>query len=306
MIHHQRGKVPYLQFSHFAQFPQITHGIFTRLGGCSEAPYWSLNVSCSTGDSMNNVMRNRLLVLQTLGLQTYACATLWLIHSPYVATVETDTWSDWHPDWPCRSSRIEQQELIWSFSPLKQGDAFITKQSGIALALSFADCVPLLFYDPIQKVLGMAHAGWRGNARGIALATIEAMCTYGNCQPQNIYAGIGPSIGPCCYKVSKEIQLAFSGEDPFGNMPTCEKYCSLVRESAVFSLKRCQNGNHLQLNLWETLRKQLLMVGISSEHIESSEICTHCDTDRFFSHRHEQGKTGRFAVILALRNGDET
>jgi len=304
VIEQWQGEVCYLQFRHYLQFPEITHGIFTRLGGYSQTPYWGLNASFSSGDSFENVIRNRLLALQTLHLQTYPCATLWQVHGADVATLGTDTWDDWRSDWPHRSYYVEQQELVWTAKPRRKADALITQRPGVALALSFADCVPLLFYDPVQGVAGIAHAGWRGTARGVAAATVEAMREQFDCQPHNIYAGIGPAIGPCCYEVSERVEDLFYGRQEFSEMFIQEKHRNLVRESAVFSVKqgRDQSGPYsLYLNLWETNRNQLLMVGLSTEHIELAGICTSCNTDRFFSHRGEQGKTGRFPAILALR-----
>jgi YfiH family protein len=309
VIEQRHNDLCYVQFNHLFQFPEIAHGVFTRLGGYSQEPYRSLNISLSSGDSLDNVMHNRLLTLQTLQLEAYPCATLWLVHGADVATLDMDdAWEDWRFDWPYRSYCIGQQEITWTFKPRRKADAIITRQRGVTLALPIGDCPPILFYDPVQGVLGMAHAGWRGTARGVAAATIATMSEQFGCLPRDIYAGIGPSIGPCCYEVSAEVQHLFQGETQFGEMPTAEKYCNLVRESAVFVRQQRSNsradGMHklLYLDLWQTNRNQLLMAGLSAEHIELPEICTCCNTDRFFSHRGEYGKTGRFPAILALRN----
>lgn len=309
MIEQRQGDVCYLQFNQLSQFPELTHGVFTRLGGYSQAPYHSLNAALSGGDSFDNVVRNRLLTLQTMHLHTYPCATLWQVHGADVATLGTEEiWDDWRSDWPYRSYFVEQQEIIWTFKPRRKADALITKRSGVALVLSFGDCPPILLYDPVQAVLGMAHAGWRGTARGIAAATVDAMREQFGCLPSDIYAGIGPSIGPCCYEVSEHVRQIFQGQAHFDEMPTTEKYRNLVGESAVFSVQeRADAGmgeasprTALRLDLWQTNRNQLLMAGLLVEHIELPEICTACHTDIFFSHRREHGKTGRFPAILAL------
>ena len=309
MIEQRQGDVCYLQFNQLSQFPELTHGVFTRLGGYSQAPYHSLNAALSGGDSFDNVVRNRLLTLQTMHLHTYPCATLWQVHGADVATLGTEKiWDDWRSDWPYRSYFVEQQEIIWTFKPRRKADALITKRSGVALVLSFGDCPPILLYDPVQAVLGMAHAGWRGTARGIAAATVDAMREQFGCLPCDIYAGIGPSIGPCCYEVSEHVRQIFQGQAHFDEMPTTEKYRNLVGESAVFSVQeRADAGigevsprTALRLDLWQTNCNQLLMAGLLAEHIELPEICTACHTDIFFSHRREHGKTGRFPAILAL------
>lgn len=303
MIEQQRGEVTYLQFSLFEQFPEIIHGIFTRHGGHSTTPYSGLNVSFSTGDSQEHVVGNRLLALQALDAQAYPCATLWQIHSAEVATLDPEaiSWDDWRYDWPHRSYVQHGQELIWTIKPRRKADAVLTRQRGVALALSFADCIPLLFYDPTQHVIALAHAGWRGTVRGMALATVEVMREQYDCQPSDIYAGISPSIGPCCYEVSERVRDLFLGREAFSDMPTAERFHALVRESATFSTRHLPDRESLRLDLWETNRKQLLLAGLLPAHIEASNLCTGCRTDLFFSHRVEQGKTGRFPVIFALR-----
>ena len=302
MIEQQRSKVHYVQFDHFLQFPELIHGSFTRLGGHSKTPYWGLNVSYSIGDDFENVIRNRLLALQALHIETYRCATLWLVHGAEVATLGTDTatWDDWRTDLAHRSYQVDQHELIWTTKPRRKADAIITKQRGVALTMSSADCIPLMFYDPIEGAIAMAHAGWRGTARGIAAATVDAMAEQFGSLPRNIYVGIGPSIGSCCYEVTEDVRRLFIGQLQFDHMPTALKYRKLVRESAVFALKKLPERNSLRLDLWETNRNQLLIAGVLPEHIESSQICTSCEKDRFFSHRGEHGKAGRFPSILAL------
>lgn len=302
MKEQQYGDISFFQFSSLQAFPAIIHGIFTRHGGRSAAPYSGLNVSLSTGDSQENVLGNRLLALQALDIASYPCATVWQIHSAEVATLDTEqtTWDDWRYDWLHRSYALDGQELIWTIKPRRKADAIITRQRGVALAFSFADCVPLLFYDPVRQAIALAHAGWRGTARGIALATVEAMQEQFGCQPQDIYAAICPSIGPCCYEVSERVRDLFLGRESFSELPTAERYRPQVRESATFTAKRLPEGDSLRLDLWQTNRSQLLLAGLLPAHIETSDLCTGCHTDQFFSHRMEQGRTGRFPVILAL------
>jgi len=292
-----------MQFGHYRQFSELRHGVFTRLGGYSKTPYEGLNASFSTGDELENVVRNRLLVLQSLEIEAYPCATLWQVHGAEVATLDTESavWNDWRDDWPHRSYWVGEQELVWTIKPRLKADALITRQRGVTLALSFADCTPMLFYDPVQGAIGIAHGGWRGTARGIALATVEAMSEQFGCRPENIYAGIAPSIGACCYEISEQVRQLYMGEVEFNEMPTAEKYREKVRESVVFSTVQLADRSSLRLDLRESNYNQLLLAGLLPEHIEMPGICTGCSTDLFFSHRMEQGKTGRFPVVMALR-----
>jgi copper oxidase (laccase) domain-containing protein len=120
-------------------------------------------------------------------------------------------------------------------------------------------------------------------------------------QPADIRVGVGPSIGPCCYEVSDEVQQLFLGQLSFEELPTEARFRSLVAEAVVFETVELAEKTSLRLNLWETNRNQLLLAGLAPEHIELPDVCTSCAKDRFFSHRAEQGRTGRFPAILALR-----
>ena len=246
------------------------------------------------GDNLDNVVRNRQLALHSLELDGSPCVTLWNVHGAEVLV--PDIHGDWRTDWAYRS----YYEQTWMPQEIHKGDSLITQQRGVAIALSFADCTPIALYDPIEQVIGIAHGGWRGTARGIVFATIQAMNKQFGSQPRNIYAGIGPTIGPCCYEVSQNVQDLFMGQQHFEDVPTQERYRSLVRESAVFSTVHLPEKESLLLDLWETNRRQLLMAGLLPEHIEVAGICTSDSVHRFFSHRAEHGKTGRFPMIMAL------
>ena len=297
MIEQQPGGVRYLQFSHYRHFSGLVHGIFTRQGGCSQAPYASLNTSTppfKQGDSIDNVIHNRALALQALDLADYPCVTLWQVHGADIAIYDTD--SAWRTDWAYHS----YYERAWTPEMIHKADALITRERDVAIALSFADCVPILLYDPVERVIAQAHGGWRGTARGIVAATVIAMHEQFGCLPSNILAGIGPAIGNCCYEVSETVRQLFQGQLQFDERPTPERYRDLVRETAVFSTLPLSDRASLRLDLQATNRNQLLMVGLQPEHIEVMEVCTSCANELFFSHRAEQGRTGRFPVLIAL------
>jgi polyphenol oxidase len=308
LIERESGEIRYLQFDQYEQFPDLIHGIFTRQGGYSKAPFESLNVSLSSGkERYEDAVRNRFQVLYSLNIAHYPCATMWMIHSARVLTLNGEDWPDWSSDWPHAVYQLEEPgyprgtRLQWTFKPRTQADAVITRKRGVALAISTADCVPLLFYDPVTEAIGVAHAGWRGTARGIAAATVAAMQEQFGSQPADILAGVGPSIGPCCYEVSEEVRQLFLGLQTFEEQPTEERYRELVAESAVFEMLELPEKASLRLDLWATNHKQLLLAGLAPEHIELPQVCTSCETERFFSHRAEEGRTGRFPAIMALR-----
>lgn len=299
MIEQQFGDLQYLQFELFTPYTNLIHGVFTRAGGVSEAPFTGLNTSTpvlsTLRDSVESVIQNRQLVLQAMNMEGRPCVTLWQVHE---ADIHTFTYQDpWRTDW----GQASYYQPGWAPETIRKGDGVITHEQGVGLAMSFADCTPLVFYDPVKQVTGIAHGGWRGTARGIGPATIEVMRERFGCQPEDILAGIGPTIGACCYEVSEHVRAIFMGREQFDIAPTAPQYREFVRESATFSTVDVQGRESLRLDLQETHRRQLLLAGLLEEHIEAANLCTSCHVERFFSHRKEQGKTGRFAVFIALQ-----
>lgn len=301
MIEKRSAAAQYVQFSHYQQFPELFHAVFTRHGGYSTGPYAGLNTSApfqGEGDRREDVIRNRQLTLQTLGIADYPSVTLWQVHGSSVAVLAQQ--EDWRSDW----AEMSYYERPWTPRTQRRADALITQQRGIAIVLSFADCTPILLYDPVKHAFGLAHGGWRGTARGIAVATVQAMTEHFGSRPSTIYAGIGPAIGACCYEVSTTVHEHFLGERLFDDQTPDAHSREIVRTSAVFSRLHLAGKSSLRLDLWQSNRQQLLQAGLLPKHIELAGICTRCHTDRFFSHRGEHGKTGRFPVIMALHMGN--
>ena len=154
-------------------------------------------------------------------------------------------------------------------------DVLVTRSPDKTLLLRYADCTPVLLADARLGVVGAVHAGWRGSAVRAASAVVEALVgTFGS-QPKDIVAGIGPAIGPCCYTVGQDVV------DAFADRP------------ALFADGR--------LDLWEANRQALIDAGVPAEQIEVAGICTQCESERFFSHRANDGQpAGRFAAVIRL------
>jgi YfiH family protein len=164
--------------------------------------------------------------------------------------------------------------------PLFRSDAVVSDVPGTFVLLTFADCVPLVFWDPIRGVIGAAHAGWRGTSMGIGPEVIRAMHREWGTDPCDMVVGIGPSIGPCCYTVGAEVPEQFrrNGLEP-----------SMVGTDAG-----------ARLDLWTTTERQLRSCGVSGDSIENMRLCTRCHRATFFSHRGEAGRTGRFGLCVGL------
>jgi hypothetical protein len=162
-----------------------------------------------------------------------------------------------------------------------KADAIVTSRTGVTLLMRFADCVPILIFDPVRSAIGMAHAGWLGTVRGVATALVRNMTREFGSEPGDLLAALGPSIGPDHYPVGSDV--AAQVESSFG--PAAPEHL------------RKQNGS-LIFDLWSANRWQLELGGIRS--VEVSGICTACHLNDWYSHRGEHGQTGRFGAVIAL------
>jgi hypothetical protein len=182
----------FYQFDTLIDTGGITHGLFTRLGGVSAAPFDTLNVGSTVGDDPGSVRTNRERVAAAMGFAEPDTRTTWQVHGIDVLIAHQGESTSWPPP---------------------KADAIITADRNVPLVMRFADCVPLVLFDPVRQVVGLSHAGWRGTLSGVGPATVEAMQRTFGSHPRDVLAGIGPSIGPCCYEVGPEVieqvQVAF-------------------------------------------------------------------------------------------------
>jgi len=239
----------------------VTHGVFTRAGGVSDAPWDSLNLGGNVGDAPQAVEQNYQRVYDSLNVKGERACAVWQVHSTDTVIV----------DGPVEGRR-------W----IALADGMVTDKTETPIVMRFADCVPVLFYDPVKRVIGLAHAGWRGTVQGAGMSVVETMVEGFGCVVEDIRAGIGPSIGPACYQVGAEVVEAVT--DYFG-----EGHGLLQRDPA---------DGTAYLNLWEANALDLRRNGL--RHVEVAGICTATNTDEFYSHRAENGKTGRFVAVISL------
>jgi polyphenol oxidase len=236
------------------------HAVFTRLGGCSPVPFASLNVGRLVDDDESNVLENHRRIYAYLDLQPGQVVTTRQVHGNRVAAVDT-------PD----GGRI-----------VPNTDGLVTAAPGVALLLRFADCQPILLYDPERHAVGLVHAGWRGVAQGAARRAVEAMHQTFGTRPKHLVAGLGPAIGPCCYVVGDEVAAAMGYA-----LPDWKEAMQLEGEG------------QWRFDLPAANAQQLAAAGV--RRIEMAGMCTACNVDEFYSHRAEQGKTGRFAAVAYLQ-----
>jgi len=249
--------IAYYQFTSL-QDAGVRQGIFTRLGGVSTGMYASLNLSRSTGDTLQPVLENRRRMFQALGLRVEDSLTSWLVHGHNVRVVSR--------------ADIGQDDV--------HADAMITRERGLALTLRFADCVPVMYHDPVQQVIGIAHAGWMGIVAGVLPATVLAMRDHYGSNPRDVRACIGPSIGPERFEVGEDV---------------ADKIQTAIHEPIITHPSGAAKPH---VDLWRAAASQLREVGVL--HIEIAQICTASNTHEWFSHRAEKGKTGRFGAVIEL------
>ena len=165
-------------------------------------------------------------------------------------------------------------------------DGLITNVPGITLTTFYADCVPLFFLDPVNKAAGLAHSGWRGTVGRMGEKMVRAMKDTFGSEPENLYAGIGPSICQDCYEVSADVADRFREE-----FQGYEEDAGLLYKT---------KPRKYQLNLWKANEIVLTEAGILREHISFPGICTCCNPEFLFSHRASQGKRGNLCAFLGV------
>jgi len=255
----QTGELRYLEFDSLST-PALVHGVFTRQGGLSPTPWRSLNLGSTVGDAPENVQGNRAQVLQSLARPESSLHEVWQTHSSDVVVVSEPRGG----------------------APLVQADAMITRSRQVTLLMRFADCVPILLFDPELPAVGLAHAGWLGTVRKTAAHAVRAMATELGSRPGALRAALGPAIGPDHYVIGPDVEEQF--RQAFG--PESERH--LTR----------RNGN-IHLDLLSANRALLEAEGV--EAIEDAGLCTACNLSDWFSHRGESGRTWRFGAVIALR-----
>lgn len=257
MIGYQKNGLYYFKSPQLEKFSSVWHGIFTRLGGRSSGPYRGLNVSFAVGDSTRNVIRNRELVSACAAADRLVFCRQ--IHGNQIIEIRKSLVYNLrqHPDQP----------------PV--GDAMISDVPGIYLAVTVADCQPVLICDPEKQIIANVHAGWRGSIQNILGSTIQVMKTDYGSRPRDIVALIGPSLGPCCAEF-----INYRKEIP-------SQYWPYKNDNDFF-------------DFWAISRDQLQQADVLPGNIHTSGICTRCRTDLFFSYR-AGGTTGRFAAVIGLK-----
>ena len=263
---HKHNGVRYYAVS-FLERTGLVHAAFsTRIGGVSTGETATMNFSTKRADTVDNIRENYRRLSAAAGFAAESLCVSRQVHGTYV-----------HEPQPEEIGRGVFDDYV-----NVEADALITARRYVPLVKHSADCVPVYLLDTRTPAIGMVHAGWRGTYDCIVEEALQRMAeTYGT-RPQDCMAAIGPSIGACCFEVGDDVAelfaQRFAGWELIGHSP----------------------GGRQTVDLWRCNAQQLLRAGVPDANIAVAGLCTACDTDTFYSHRKEQGKTGVMAAVMEL------
>lgn len=259
MPFHQIENINYYTFDMLDK-ENLPHGIITRKGGISPDPWFSLNFGGTVGDDPSRVSFNHNIAFERLNLSRKSIYDVWQVHGTQVAIAELPRPSN---------------------QPHLKADIILSNSSNVTLFMRFADCVPIIIYDPKKKVIGLVHAGWKGTVNKAVNIALNSMAELFQSNPIDVLAVIGPSIGPDHYEVGSNV-------------------INHVRDSFADRSQEILhqvNGFH-HFDLWGANRILLEDAGV--RNIEVAGLCTACNLDDWYSHREENGETGRFGAFVCL------
>ncbi|MCG6534700.1 MAG: peptidoglycan editing factor PgeF [Syntrophales bacterium LBB04] len=262
--HCKKGTVEYFESPLLAGRDFLLHAFSTRRGGVSRDGFASLNFSKREGDGAENVRRNWEILADAFQLSPEQFLLMDQIHGDGILAINEGM------EIPPEGHR--------------QFDALVTDRPGIALVIKTADCVPLLMMDPVRRVIGVGHAGWRGTALNIAGKVVDTFVKSFSSRTEDILVAIGPAIGACCYQVDAPVYEALASHP-----------------GAVSFLHPQKEQGRWILYLAGVNRLQMEERGVPPENISSADHCTSCRGDVFYSHRRDGIKTGRHVNFIMLK-----
>lgn len=249
------------------KYKEIAHFCTDREGGASVGNYASFNMSPFSGDDPLNYSKNMLTLCGQLGISPDKLIIPYQTHGTEILEIDSSY---------LQLSDKEKTQSLYGI------DALITRLPGVCIGITTADCVPLIFFDPHKQVIAVAHAGWRGTCGRIGEITIQALINRYQCNPADIFVVIGPSISSKVYEIGEEVVNNF--------------------QRAGFDISSIISTRYrsFYLDLWKANQISLEKMGVLSEHIETSGICTFIEHERFFSARRLGIKSGRMLSGIML------
>lgn len=261
----KKNKIQYLSCDAVEKTGIFLQGFTLRKGGFSKKPYDSLNIGLHTDDKKADVRRNIGSFEKAFGVRYVAAVHQ--VHGDKVVVLE--------------GSKGQGSRIKVGILQKTEADAVVTDIRGIAASVRVADCAGTVIVDPVNRIAASVHSGWRGVANKIPAKTVALMQKKFKSDPKKLIAAVSPAIGPCCYNVGPDVYK--------------------LQKQAVFSNIFTKRNNKIYMNLWKGVQNLLVSAGISKKNIHVCDMCTSCNPDMFFSHRKDQGKTGRMLVFGIIR-----
>lgn len=268
---HSLAGLDYLSFKSFDETGLVRHLFSTRHGGVSVGPFASMDLSFNRGDDPDAVRENYRRICAVAGIYPGNLVCAKQVHGTNIVYVD----------------QRDRGKGVTAPNDLEDVDGLITDRPQVALVTFHADCVPLFFLDPVKKVIGLAHAGWRGTVAGIGGKMVRRFRDDFGSDPSDILAGIGPSVGPCCFEVGPEVAEKFR-----------EAYPEIFHANIILPGRR--EGKN-QIDLWKANAIDLMLAGITRRNLSVAECCTCCQPEEFFSHRKTGNERGSMISLMELK-----
>lgn len=263
----KKNSIIYFTFPSFEKYSFVSHAFSSRIGGISTEIYSSLNLGFNRGDDNKNVYENYKILCSVIGVNQNDLVFGQLTHDNNIKIATSDD---------------KGKGIIYDID-YSCIDGLITSEPNIPLTMTYADCVPIFFLDPVNKIIAIAHSGWRGTVKKIGEKMINVMIKNYNCNLKDILIGIGPSIGACCFKTDKDVYNDFLTMDCLPN----DKWFTIT-------------NNKYYIDMWKIIKNMFIKIGILESNITVTDLCTKCHNDIFFSHRATNGQRGSLAGIIQL------
>lgn len=248
------------KFEIFEKEKNLEHCFTTKNSGVSKDAFSSLNLGYNTEDSYENVVNNYNLVLDSI----FGTKTM-------IRGIQTHS----------KNIKIINEKTVLQRNVYDDTDGFITNQNKIVLSTTYADCVPIFFYDKVKNIVGISHSGWKGTYKKIGKNMVESMVRSFGSSIEDIIVGIGPSIGENKYEVKEDM---------------LERFTSIGLEDCFK-----KEDKKLFFDIKKANKQILLSIGIKNENIEISSNCTFTEKNDFYSYRRDNGNTGRMAGMIMLK-----
>ncbi len=268
MTEHNVDGVVFRTADRFLAAGGVVHGFSTRYGGVSQGVWASLNLGLNRGDDPAHVRENYRSFLTAVGASETHIVMSSQVHESHIqAVTEADGKKDLYDPVPFRA------------------DGLITDRPWVGLVIFSADCLPVLLYDPVKRVIAAVHAGWRGTVARIAPKAVEKMAADYGCRREDILAAIGPGISACHFETRADVPAAVRAVLP----PVQAKACIQDHGDGTY-----------HVDLKGVNRALLLNAGLPEGNITVDPDCTACDTSKYWSHRMVGNERGSLAAVIQL------